>query len=203
MRMRERFIPDKLPDHGQDAYLPMRESLLMPTRRGSIIVDHDVVRTWNACAQIERLPEYIAGLSSCVDLPDGSQQWVGRAFGIERTWRSEWVDRTPHSHIAWRTDDPMVPDGEVRVEPVSRERSRVTISMHYEPQTLLDRILVNRVATQVRLRWDLRAFRRWLDAQETSGTTVALGASEAGAASNADSSASPSRSMAGRDVGSS
>lgn len=175
----------------------------MPTRIGSIVVDHDLTTTWSACAEIERLPEYIAGIESCRVLPDGRQEWVGRAFGIERTWRSEWVERTPYSRIAWRTDDPMVPDGDVTVEAVDDDHARVTITMRYEPQTTLDRVLVNPAATRLRLAWDLRCFRRWLDSYETSEGTAAMSALGADAASNADSSALPSRSSAGRDVGSS
>jgi uncharacterized membrane protein len=180
------------------------QSTCVPTRTGSIVVDHDVITTWSACAAIERLPEYVAGIESCRMLPDGRQEWVGRAFGIERIWRSEWVERTPYSRIAWHTDDPMVPDGDVTVEPVGDDQSRVTITMHYEPQTMLDRVLVNPAATRLRLAWDLRCFRRWLDEDyETSEATDEASAPAAGAASNADSSALPSRSIAGRDVGSS
>lgn len=160
----------------------------MPTRSGTITVQKDVDSTWATCADITRLPEFIAGINSCTPQPDGSYEWVGRAFGVRRTWRSTWIDHTAPSHIAWRTDDPMVPDGELCIDRVDSTHTRVTITMHYHPQTMLDRVLVNRAATRVRLWWDLRCFQRWAERQPAlqGATTATPETAAAVGASNAD-----------------
>lgn len=145
----------------------------MRTRRGSVVVAVPADRAWELCAAIERLPEFVAAIESCDRIDELHHRWTGRAFGVRRTWLSEWVERTPGGRIAWRTDDPMVPDGEVEVRRLDECRSRVTIVMRYEPRTLVDAILVNRITTRLRLAWDLRSFRRWAEAQRTGAETAA------------------------------
>jgi uncharacterized membrane protein len=179
----------------------------MPYRSGSITVAADATTTWRVCADIRRFPEFIAGIDAFEQLPDGRHRWRGKAFGITRTWTSEWVARRPPDLIAWRTDDPMVPDGRVVVEPLGRHRARVSIEMHYQPQTWVDRMLVNRAATYLRLQWDLRAFRRYVERRRgrvrQNVATAAVRRALAAGASKAPSKALSARSSVGREVGSS
>ncbi|MCW2956045.1 MAG: Cyclase/dehydrase [Thermoleophilia bacterium] len=175
----------------------------MPTRRGSIIVATDAMTAWRVCADLRRFPDFIAGITAFEELANGTHRWRGRAFGIDRTWTSTWVARDEPTLVAWRTDDPMVPDGHVTVHPLAPHRCRVTIEMHYEPRSLADHLLVNPVATRVRLWWDLRSFRRHAEQVAQKVGTGGIDDRMAEGASSALSSALSARSSDGREVGSS
>lgn len=178
----------------------------MTIRSGSIDVAVHATFAWRACTQLERFPEFLAGIDSCTRLADGRYAWTGRAFGLRREWTSEWVERRPPELLAWRTDDPMVPDGRVVVEPLGPGRARVSIEMRYHAVTRLDRLLVNGPATRLRLWFDLRSFKRWIESQRAPSMRPArrslLGALADGP-SRAPASALSVRSSEGREVGSS
>lgn len=171
----------------------------MRRHSGSVVIAAPLASTWDVCADLELLPEFISGLASCTSLGDERYRWRGRAFGIERSWVSEWVERRRPSFLAWRTDDPMVPDGRIVLEPLGRCRTRLSIELRYEPAGLIDRVLVNPVTTRLRLRWDLASFRRFVEARQTTSVRRAPESTPA----SAPSSALSARSSAGRTRGSS
>jgi uncharacterized membrane protein len=127
---------------------------------GSIEVAASARDAWRVCTSYGEFPEFIPGIASCRRDEDGTWHWTGRAFGITREWRSWEGERVEGESLAWTTDDPMVPDGRVVVEPLGAERSRVSIEMAYEARSLRDRMLVNPALARVRLALDLRHFRR-------------------------------------------
>jgi uncharacterized membrane protein len=127
---------------------------------GSIVVAAGARDAWEVCVAYEELPEYIPGIASCRLDDDGVWHWTGRAFGMERAWRSRETERRDGEFVAWVTDDPMVPDGRVLVEPLDQSHARVTIELRYRTMTWRDRVLVNRAFARARLALDLRHYRR-------------------------------------------
>jgi uncharacterized membrane protein len=178
----------------------------MTIRAGSIDVSVNAAFAWRACTQLERFPEFLVGIDSCTKLADGRYAWTGRAFGLRRAWTSEWVERRRPELLSWRTDDPMVPDGRVFIEPLGPNRCRVSIELRYHAVSRLDRMLVSGPATRARLWFDLRSFKRWIEHQRAPSTRPMrrslLGAVAEGP-SRAPASALSVRSSEGRDVGSS
>ncbi|MCW2973864.1 MAG: cyclase [Thermoleophilia bacterium] len=175
----------------------------MTVRSGSIVVDVPAARAWHACSRIEHFPEFLAGLESCRPLPDGRYEWTGRAFGITRRWRSTWIERRFADFLSWSTDDPMVPDGRVVIEALGPAQARVSIEMRYVPQSRRDRLLVNGAATRLRLWFDLRAFKRWVERTPQRATYSMPGRAMADGPSSAPSRALSARSSDGRALGNS
>ena len=127
---------------------------------GSIVVRASAADAWRVCSTFDEFPQFIPGIAACRRDPDGTWHWRGRAFAITRTWRSWEGDRVEGELLAWTTDDAMVPDGRVVVEPLAPDRARVRIEMIYSPRTTGDRLLVNPLLARLRLALDLRHFRR-------------------------------------------
>lgn len=138
----------------------MASELHRVTQSGSVCVTASLADTWNVCSDFERFPEFITGIHSCAPQPDGSFAWAGKAYGVRRSWTSRDVERHEEQLIVWVTDDPMVPDGRVVLEALADNRVRVSIEMTYEPTAIPERILAASRIPQLRLRWDLRSFRR-------------------------------------------
>jgi uncharacterized membrane protein len=101
---------------------------------------HQPVRTvYNQWTQFEEFPRFMAGVKEVKQLDDSHVHWHAEIWGKDKEWDAEITEQVPDQCIAWRSTSGDAPNaGMVRFDPVASDRTRVRLTMEYEPQGALE-----------------------------------------------------------------
>ena len=123
----------------------------------SIEVRCPVRTVYNQWTQFEEFPKFMSGVKEVRQLDDTHQHWRAEIWGKDKEWDAEIVEQVPDQRIAWRSTTPDTPNaGTVRFEPMGPDRTRVNLTMEYEPQGMIEKagdaigVLSGRVETTVK-----------------------------------------------------
>ena len=93
------------------------------------------VRTvYNQWTQFEEFPHFMAGVKEVKQLDDTHVHGHAEIWGKDKEWDSEITEQVPDQVISWRSVSGARNAGSVRFEPVSHDRTRVRLTMEYEPE---------------------------------------------------------------------
>ena len=103
---------------------------------------HQPVRTvYNQWTQFEEFPRFMAGVKEVRQLDDTHVHWHAEIFGKDKEWDAEITQQVPDQCIAWRSTSGDAPNaGMVSFEPMSSDRTRVRLTMDYEPQGMVENV---------------------------------------------------------------
>ena len=91
--------------------------------------------------QFEDFPRFMAGVKEVRQLDDTHVHWHAEIWGKDKEWDAEIVEQVPDQRIAWRSTTPETPNaGAVRFEPLGPERTRVHLTMEYEPKGVVENV---------------------------------------------------------------
>jgi len=124
-----------------------------------------VSTAYNQWTQFEEFPNFMEGVESVTQLDDTRLHWVAEFGGVRREWEAKIIDQTPDSHIAWDggSEDP---SGSVTFEPVAPDRTRVTLSMEYEPRDAKEKAGDVLGVAKRRVKGDLERFKKFLESRK-------------------------------------
>ena len=98
------------------------------------------VRTaYNQWTQFEDFPRFMDGVREVRQIDDTHLHWRASLGGTEKEWDAEIVEQVPDQVIAWRSTSGVPNAGTVRFEPLSPERTRVSLEMEYEPRSAVEK----------------------------------------------------------------
>jgi uncharacterized membrane protein len=109
----------------------------METIEEQIDVECPVRAVYNQWTQFEELPYFMSGVQE-VTQHDSMVCWRGEIGGMEMEWESEITVLEPDECISWRSTTGVGVAGEVRLEPLGPNRTRVILSMAYEGDEPMD-----------------------------------------------------------------
>ena len=100
------------------------------------------VRTvYNQWTQFEDFPRFMAGVKEIRQLDDTHVHWRAEIWGKEKEWDAEITEQVPDQKISWRSTSGDAPNGgTVRFEPLAADRTRVKLTMEYEPQGAVENV---------------------------------------------------------------
>jgi uncharacterized membrane protein len=101
-------------------------------------VDCPVNTVYNQWTQFEQFPRFMEGVNEVRQLDDTHLHWKAKIAGKEKEWDSEIVEQVPDKVIAWRSTSGAPNAGTVRFEPLNKERTRVKLTMEYEPKGFIE-----------------------------------------------------------------
>jgi uncharacterized membrane protein len=101
-------------------------------------VDVPVNTVYNQWTQFEEFPRFMEGVQEVRQLDDTHLHWKAKIAGKEKEWDSEIVEQVPDQVIAWRSTSGATNAGTVRFEPLNRDRTRIKLTMEYEPQGFVE-----------------------------------------------------------------
>ena len=104
----------------------------------SIEVDVPVSTAYNQWTQFEEFPQFMDNVESVRQLDDGHLQWVVDNRGDREEWTAEITIQEPDQVIAWRSIAGKGTSGEVRFEPLGENRTKVDITMNWEPEGITE-----------------------------------------------------------------
>ncbi|HYD56962.1 MAG TPA: SRPBCC family protein [Burkholderiales bacterium] len=102
-------------------------------------VDVPVNTVYNQWTQFEEFPQFMEGVQEVRQTDDTHLHWKAKIAGKEKEWDSQIVEQVPDKVIAWRSISGAPNAGTVRFEPLNKERTRIKLTMEYEPQGFVEK----------------------------------------------------------------
>jgi uncharacterized membrane protein len=102
-------------------------------------IDVPVRTVYNQWTQFEDFPRFMDGVKEVRQLDDTHLHWRASFAGKEKEWDSEITEQVPDQRIAWRSTSGVPNAGAVNFEPLNQGRTRVMVTMEYEPQGMMEK----------------------------------------------------------------
>ena len=107
----------------------------------SVEVKCPVHAVYNQWTQFEEFPRFMAGVKEVKQIDDTHVRWHAEIWGKDKEWDAVITEQVPDQVIAWRSTSGDAPNaGSVRFESIAPERTRVRLTMEYEPQGAVENI---------------------------------------------------------------
>ncbi|HZS12525.1 MAG TPA: SRPBCC family protein [Nitrospirales bacterium] len=141
----------------------------MSTIEKSIEVHVPVKTAYNQWTQFEDFPKFMEGVKSVKQLDDKRLHWKAEIAGQAREWDAEIYDQIPDQRIAWRSIGGVKNAGVVMFDKVANDRTRVRVSMEYEPHGAAENVGDTLGIVSQRVQGDLERFKSFIEkrGQET------------------------------------
>ena len=102
-------------------------------------IDVPVRTAYNQWTQFEDFPQFMEGIKEVRQMDDTHLHWRASVAGKEKEWDAEITEQVPDQVIAWHSTSGTPNAGEVRFEPVTPDRTRISLAMEYEPETAVEK----------------------------------------------------------------
>lgn len=99
----------------------------------TIDVECPVSNVYNQWTQFEDFPQFMTGVKEVRQLDDTHVHWHAEIWGKDMEWDAEITEQEPDERISWRSISGAPNAGTVRFEPLGGDRTRVRLTMAYEP----------------------------------------------------------------------
>src|SRR5687768_12236035 len=110
----------------------------METIEKSIEVEKPVNAVYNQWTQFEEFPQFMEGVKEVRQLDDRRLHWKAEIGGKTKEWDAEIFEQIPDERIAWRSMTGAKNSGMVNFRPGSRDSTRVTLKLNYEPEGIAE-----------------------------------------------------------------
>jgi uncharacterized membrane protein len=121
----------------------------------SVEVNVPVSTAYNQWTQFEEFPNFMEKVESVTQLDDTHLRWIAEIGGRREEWKAEITQQMPDEIIAWRSIEGQENSGAVRFEPLGPDRTRIDVTLTWEPEGLVqaaaDKVGVSDRALQVDL----------------------------------------------------
>jgi uncharacterized membrane protein len=104
-------------------------------------INRPVHTVYNQWTQFEEFPKFMSGVKQVKQLDDTHQHWQAEIWGKDKEWDAEITEQVPDQKIAWRSTSGDAPNGGVvRFEQIGPDKTRVRLTMEYEPQGVVENV---------------------------------------------------------------
>jgi uncharacterized membrane protein len=135
----------------------------MATIEKSIDVDVPIRTAYNQWTQFESFPQFMEGVKQVRQLDDRRLHWRAEVMGKEVEWDAEITLQVPDDRISWRSTSGAKNSGTVAFRSLGTERTRVTLTMAYEPEGLAEASGSGLGLVSMRIEGDLRRFKEFIE----------------------------------------
>jgi uncharacterized membrane protein len=138
---------------------------IMQTIEQSIEVDAPIRTVYNQWTQFEEFPEFMEGVEEVRQIDDKRLHWVADIAGHRHEWDAEIHEQVPDEKIAWRSVSGKRNEGLVRFEKTAENRTRVNVTISYEPDGALEKVGTALGIASTRVKGDLKRFKEFIEAR--------------------------------------
>ncbi len=104
----------------------------------SVEVNVPVSTAYNQWTQFEEFPNFMEKVESVTQLDETHLRWVAEIGGRREEWKAEITQQVPDEIIAWRAIEGQENSGAVRFEPLGPDRTRIDVTLTWEPEGLAE-----------------------------------------------------------------
>jgi uncharacterized membrane protein len=133
--------------------------------REDIEVDVPVTTAYNQWTQFEEFPTFMENVESVRQIDDTRLRWVAEIGGNKQEWTAEITRQEPDKVVAWRSVDGKGTSGEVEFEPLGPNRTRLELTMTWEPEGMVESLGEKLGADTLGIKRDLQNFKRIIEAR--------------------------------------
>jgi uncharacterized membrane protein len=135
----------------------------------SIEVNAPLQTVYNQWTQFETFPEFMEGVEEVRQITDKKLFWRAKIGGTTKEWQADIIDQQPDHRIAWQSAAGAENSGAVSFEPVGPDKTRVTLEMSYEPESVVEKVGDALGVAGHRVEGDLKRFKEFIEqrGQET------------------------------------
>jgi uncharacterized protein (TIGR02271 family) len=144
----------------------------MPTATThSVEVNAPLHSVYNQWTQFEEFPSFMEGVEEVRQEGDKRLFWRSKIAGTVKEWEAEITHQVPDERIAWTSTDGSSNSGTVTFQELGPDRTRVTATIAYEPEGLLEKTGDALGIPSGRVQADLERFRTFIEerGRETGG----------------------------------
>ena len=133
----------------------------------SIDVNASLRAVYNQWTQFEEFPRFMEGVVEIRQQGPRTLFWKVNVGGKDKQWEAEILEQVPDTRIVWESVDGTQNRGMIAFEPVDQERTRITLTMEYEPEGFLERAGDALGIPSSQVEGDLNRFRDFIEKRET------------------------------------
>jgi uncharacterized protein YndB with AHSA1/START domain len=132
----------------------------------SLDVNAPLRAVYNQWTQFEEFPRFMDGVVEIHKHGANRLSWKVNIGGKEKQWEAEILEQVPDTRIVWESVDGTQNRGMIAFEPVDFERTRITLTMEYEPEGFLERAGDALGIPSSQVEADLNRFRDFIERRE-------------------------------------
>jgi uncharacterized protein YndB with AHSA1/START domain len=129
----------------------------------SIDVTAPLKAVYNQWTQFEDFPRFMEGVVETRQQGPRTLFWRANVGGKEKHWEAEILEQVPDTRIVWESIDGTQNRGMIAFEALDPERTRVTLTMEYEPEGFLERAGDALGIPSGQVEGDLKRFRDFIE----------------------------------------
>jgi uncharacterized membrane protein len=133
----------------------------------AIEVEVPVATAYNQWTQFEDFPLFMEGIDDVEQLDETRLHWVATVGGRKAEWHAKILEQLPDRKISWISEDGKETRGAVSFESLGPSKTRIRLSMSYQPEGLAETLGSASGLDAKRVRGDLDRFKELI---ETRGT---------------------------------
>jgi hypothetical protein len=132
----------------------------------SIDVNAPLGVVYNQWTQFEEFPRFMEGVVEIRQQGPKTLFWRVNVGGKDKQWEAEILEQVLDTRIVWESVDGTQNRGMIAFEPVDDERTRITLTMEYEPEGFLERAGDALGIPSSQVEGDLKRFRDFIEKRE-------------------------------------
>lgn len=131
----------------------------------SIEVQAPLRTVYNQWTQFEEFPFFMEGVRQVQQLDDTHLHWQARVGGKDLEWDAEIIEQVPDRRIAWHSTSGKKNAGTVQFQPAGADCTRVSLSMEYDPQGVIENVGDAIGVLSRRVETDLERFKSFMESR--------------------------------------
>lgn len=130
-------------------------------------VEAPVAEVYAQWADFDAFPRFCRGVREVTRDDATHSSWTVTVGGTTRTFQAETVEQVPETQISWASTAGPKNSGTVLFHPLGEDRTRVTVSVRFEPTGALEKSADWLGLLEQRIKGDLRAFANFVAGPNT------------------------------------
>jgi len=136
-----------------------------PKVEETVDLDVPVSVAYNQWTQFEEFPKFMEGVQEVRQLDNKRLYWHAEIGGKEKEWIAEIAEQKPDECIAWHSTSGVRNAGRVCFEPLTEDRTRLTLVLDYEPEGVVDAAGDALGVVSRRVKRDLERFKEFIESR--------------------------------------
>ena len=143
----------------------------MATVNRTIDVEVPVSVAYNQWTQFESFPEFMKGVEAVEQIDETALHFSTNVGGVKRDFNAQILEQVPDSLVSWASIDGPRNAGTVSFEPLGADRTRVSVEIEWEPESLAEKAGSLVGIDDMRVSADLDKFKKFIEERgyETGG----------------------------------